>query len=187
MTEPQKVQEDAEILSWKRSRRSKRSINSNSKKREYDRQYYQANRAQKIVVASVYQKTNRARTNAKNRAWRHEHWPQIKDRVVAHNKRYLRANPGVNATNMARRRAMKQELPDTLTRTEWEAIKAAYGYRCAYCGRKEGTRSPLTQDHVVPLSKRGGTIRENIVPACKSCNSSKRNNLPANPVKLVLL
>ena len=33
----------------------------------------------------------------------------------------------------------------------------------------------LTVDHVVPLSKEGKHDIENIVPACKSCNSKKHN------------
>jgi 5-methylcytosine-specific restriction endonuclease McrA len=163
----------------------RRKVNPDPAKRAYDRQRYLDRRQETINRVSIWQKDNPDLVNAKNSRWRHDHWTQIKDRVVAHNRRYLRANPGVNATNMARRRAMKRGLPDTLTRTEWEAIKAAYGNRCAYCGKKQ--KHSLTQDHVVPLSKRGGTIRENIVPACKSCNSSKRNNLPAKPVRLVLL
>ena len=72
----------------------------------------------------------------------------------------------------------------TLTRAEWEAIMAAYGNKCAYCGKKSAR---LTQDHVVPIIKGGGTTRENIVPACRSCNAKKFTNLPANPVRLVLI
>jgi 5-methylcytosine-specific restriction endonuclease McrA len=53
---------------------------------------------------------------------------------------------------------------------EWLAICAAFDNRCAYCG---GRPSVLEMDHVVALSRGGKHIAENIVPACKPCNSSK--------------
>ncbi|MEE3258467.1 MAG: HNH endonuclease [Candidatus Latescibacterota bacterium] len=33
-------------------------------------------------------------------------------------------------------------------------------------------------DHVVPLSRGGRTVKSNVVPCCKDCNSQKRNLLP---------
>ncbi|MBX3579877.1 MAG: HNH endonuclease, partial [Rhizobiaceae bacterium] len=50
------------------------------------------------------------------------------------------------------------------------------GHCCAYCD----STGPLTQDHFIPLSsaKCPGTIPGNIVPACASCNSSKRARDP---------
>lgn len=43
---------------------------------------------------------------------------------------------------------------------------------CAYC------QNPATTfDHIVPLSRGGLTEPGNIVPACRSCNSSKRDRL----------
>lgn len=51
---------------------------------------------------------------------------------------------------------------------------------CAYCGRagKQG-RDPdgrsWTQDHVIPRSKGGKDTIDNLVLACTSCNSSKRD------------
>lgn len=57
---------------------------------------------------------------------------------------------------------------------EWRALLEEFDFRCAYCGRRGGR---LTRDHVVPRS-RGGTDRiANIVPACRSCNSKKRDLL----------
>jgi len=60
----------------------------------------------------------------------------------------------------------------------WRDICERFGWRCAYCGIHEevlytlyGQR--LTMDHVIPLSKGGQHIVENIVPACGSCNSKK--------------
>jgi len=41
--------------------------------------------------------------------------------------------------------------------------------QCAYCG--DGAE---TWDHIVPVSKGGRTTPDNIVPACRRCNSSKK-------------
>jgi predicted phage replisome organizer len=41
---------------------------------------------------------------------------------------------------------------------------------CAYCGRTADTI-----DHIIPKSKGGKDVSENVVSACKSCNSSKSN------------
>lgn len=54
---------------------------------------------------------------------------------------------------------------------EWRHVQNMFGGRCAYCGRS----GPLDQDHVIPLSRGGRHAIANIVPACRSCNSSKGN------------
>lgn len=51
-------------------------------------------------------------------------------------------------------------------------------WRCQYCGDKFKTHA-LTFDHVIPRSKGGGTSWENIVAACKCCNTTKANKLPS--------
>lgn len=73
----------------------------------------------------------------------------------------------------AKRRARIKDLPDTFTKTEWEYAVAWWG-GCAYCGVTLSTRD-LTIDHIIPISSPDcpGTIAENIVPACKSCNCAK--------------
>jgi hypothetical protein len=43
-------------------------------------------------------------------------------------------------------------------------------HECVYCGDREG---PLTVDHVVPESRGGEATMNNLVCACKPCNSSK--------------
>jgi len=48
-------------------------------------------------------------------------------------------------------------------------------FSCQYCGN----RDELTFDHVVPRSKGGTTIWENVVAACSSCNLRKGDRLPA--------
>jgi 5-methylcytosine-specific restriction endonuclease McrA len=50
------------------------------------------------------------------------------------------------------------------------ALFARDGWRCVYCGTAGGR---LTLDHVVPRSKGGESIWENVVTACAPCNLRK--------------
>jgi 5-methylcytosine-specific restriction endonuclease McrA len=54
------------------------------------------------------------------------------------------------------------------------ALFARDGYRCQYCGQT----SHLTVDHVVPRSRGGTSVWENIVTACGPCNLRKADRLP---------
>lgn len=49
------------------------------------------------------------------------------------------------------------------------AVLDVYGRRCVYCGDPEID----ALDHKVPRSKGGADVFENLVPACKACNSHK--------------
>ena len=48
---------------------------------------------------------------------------------------------------------------------------------CYYCRRLVGIRA-LSMDHIVPLGRGGRSVRGNVVPACKDCNSRKKGMLP---------
>jgi 5-methylcytosine-specific restriction endonuclease McrA len=67
---------------------------------------------------------------------------------------------------------LKQRDRSRYELAEWPQILEAFGHRCAYCGDAIG---PLTKDHVTPISKGGINTADNVVPACKSCNSRKHN------------
>lgn len=59
---------------------------------------------------------------------------------------------------------------------EWIELLKKHDNKCFYCGvrmtKKIGDKQ-RTRDHIVPISKGGTDNIENIVPACRSCNSSK--------------
>lgn len=48
-------------------------------------------------------------------------------------------------------------------------------HTCQYCGR-----AAENVDHVIPRSKGGGHTWDNVVAACKACNSRKENRSPAD-------
>jgi len=54
------------------------------------------------------------------------------------------------------------------------ALFARDGWRCVYCGTAS---SRLTLDHVVPRSRGGDSVWENVVTSCAPCNLRKGNRL----------
>jgi len=68
----------------------------------------------------------------------------------------------------ARARALRQSA--------WWKRRVSAGL-CHYCRRQVGAKA-LTTDHVIPLIRGGRSIRANLVPCCKDCNSKKQSLLP---------
>ncbi len=70
-----------------------------------------------------------------------------------------------------RRKRRMDRVEHDLDDDQWSALRASWG-GCAYCGV---TGTPLQRDCVLALSRGGRYTLENIVPACRSCNTSKCN------------
>lgn len=78
----------------------------------------------------------------------------------------------VDPDDLRRERARAREL----RQSQWWKRKLAPGI-CYYCRRRVGSRA-LTMDHIVPLGRGGRSVRGNVVPACKACNTRKKARLP---------
>tara|TARA_Y100000588_G_scaffold112210_1_gene123039 strand:+ start:1130 stop:1423 length:294 start_codon:yes stop_codon:yes gene_type:complete len=63
-----------------------------------------------------------------------------------------------------------------LRRTQWWKRRRAAG-KCHYCERAFPP-GDLTMDHMVPLVRGGKSVKANVVPCCKECNSQKKYLLP---------
>jgi 5-methylcytosine-specific restriction endonuclease McrA len=55
-----------------------------------------------------------------------------------------------------------------------KALFARDGHKCVYCG----STGRLTLDHVVPRSRGGDSVWENVVTSCAPCNLRKGNRTP---------
>jgi 5-methylcytosine-specific restriction endonuclease McrA len=74
-------------------------------------------------------------------------------------------------------------VPHTVQRKiSRRALFARDGWRCVYCGTAS---SRLTLDHVVPRSRGGESVWENVVTSCAPCNHRKGNRL-LEEVKMIL-
>jgi hypothetical protein len=68
--------------------------------------------------------------------------------------------------------ALLIELTPKLAKKRYrQSIYEAWDYRCAYC-EDEAT----SLDHVVPRFRSGSSNRNNLVPACRRCNTSKASS-----------
>lgn len=76
------------------------------------------------------------------------------------------------AKKFAQKRRHEKREDFALTDDEWVQTVTHFGGCCAYCG----SEARLTYDHFIPFSKGGSFTKNNVIPACRSCNGSKNNN-----------
>lgn len=84
----------------------------------------------------------------------------------------------INIVSYEKRRNKIYKLKRTLTVNEWIDTLNYFDNKCAYCGMSNDKsliqyNKNLAQEHIIPVNKGGAYIKENIIPACQSCNSSK--------------
>lgn len=79
---------------------------------------------------------------------------------------------GIDEAVLRRQRAKAREL----RKSRWWQRKIAR-QTCHYCGKRV-TAAELTMDHIVPLVRGGRSVKDNLVPSCKTCNTKKKTLLP---------
>lgn len=114
---------------------------------------------------ALYEAT-RDESKAATRAWRLANL----DKAAIAGRRWARANPERIANYSHKRRAHKLSNPAiSVSKRDWIRLCRRWNNACAYCG----VVAPLGRDHIVPLSRGGQHSIGNLLPACRSCNSSK--------------
>lgn len=99
------------------------------------------------------------------RAWFAQHADLVRERA----RKWSRDHPVEKARQRHARRAREVGAPGAWMASEWRALRESLGDRCAYCGSTQR----LTIDHVVPLVRGGSNSIDNLIVACRSCNSRK--------------
>jgi 5-methylcytosine-specific restriction endonuclease McrA len=92
---------------------------------------------------------------------------QRRERVREWNRRH----PEKRRAVMQAYRARRKQSSGVVTSAEWKALCEYYDNQCLCCG----SSGSLTMDHVIPLSKGGLHILDNVQPLCGECNSRKKD------------
>ena len=80
--------------------------------------------------------------------------------------------------------AKERKKAQELKKSQWWRNILGKGL-CHYCGQKFGPKE-LTMDHIVPIGRGGCSTKGNVVPACKSCNATKKLRTPVEEAFSIL-
>lgn len=149
------------------------------------RAFRETNREEYLAERRAYYQANRVARDAKSREYVEAHREQVRDYMAQyvqdhreeHNRRnakWRKANPEASRRHFARWNALRRgaqvmDMPVHLLRQKWNY----WAGKCWMCGIAADT-----WDHVKPLNKGGLHAIVNLRPACRSCNSRKRDRWP---------
>jgi 5-methylcytosine-specific restriction endonuclease McrA len=169
--------------------------------KEYSKRYYPKNKIKILKYGKQWRENNPEYAKEYMEQWRLEHPENSKEYyqnhkiiILEYGKQWRKDNPGKGLIynkkfrktekgkvsrqrNNSKKQAKGREIINTLTFNEWIEILKQYHFRCAYCNKEFDLFIKPTIDHIIPISKGGDNIKENILPACQSCNSKKNNKI----------
>ena len=143
------------------------------KAREGQIKYRLSHKPQKAKQVAAWYALNRERMRHKRAEYRRLKKDRIKQQIA----RWRSKNRNIWRQFSRNYRARIKGAIGSHTAEQWDKIKKTYQYYCHWgihvsCPRIL-TDETATRDHIIPLSKGGTNYIDNIVPSCRSCNSSK--------------
>lgn len=137
---------------------------------QQSREYREGNREANRQRQKAYYAANRELVLAKDRA----RYPQRRSIRLAQHSVWTKSRPDLVRAASSNRRALMRSA--TVFPIPMESFMAKWKYwagKCWMCGKNAST-----WDHVKPLSKGGLHVIANLRPACRPCNSGKKDRWP---------
>jgi 5-methylcytosine-specific restriction endonuclease McrA len=151
-----------------------RYINNKEENKQIYKEYYQKNKEAIKERTKKYLQENKdkieeylARTHINRLDKKAIYRKNNKDNI----KKYYDEHKEYYKNYILKRKSLKRGLISIYSEDDWENCKNHFNNKCAYCGAD----NKLSQDHFIALTRRGEYTKNNIVPACYRCNSSKGN------------
>lgn len=143
---------------------NKWSKENRAKRRGYEKKHFLKNPQKRRDIEKNYRKNNKDKMAT---------WPCMSREVrIKAERKYVNTHREIIRAKVARYRISRKNVEGSHTLEEWAQKCKEYNYKCAYCGK---IPKIISRDHVIPISKGGTDYISNLIPACRSCNSKKRN------------
>jgi len=162
-----------------RNAQSKKYYQENKEKVKATHKKWQKENPEKVKAYSKkYREENPEKEKARHKKWQKEN----PEKVKAYSKKWEKENPEKARASKrlkdSKRRAQKRNtqvevITDELLKEYW-IKKNIDPQRCFYCE----DRPYEHLEHCIPLSRGGTHTKDNLVPACASCNLSKGTKTP---------
>lgn len=147
---------------------------------ESNRRCRQNNREQVRAFKNAWNQAHPEKARARTRAWvaanpekkraNNIAWEKAnREKMRAKERKWAANNPQKVAEKNLRRQG--RVLAKGIFRINKKEVEKLLSMPCFYCGEAKNQ----TLDHVIPVSRGGAHSIGNLVTACKSCNSSKRD------------
>ena len=159
----------------------KQYIKNQQKRTERQRNFYHANKEECAIKHKEWELQNKEHLSeyfkeyysdetVKNRKkrWRAENKDKLHQYYLKHYNHKICLD--------RKRRARKNKVSENYTKEDEQYTRSLFFNKCAICGSLEC----LTIDHWYPLSLGHPLTRKNAVLMCRSCNSTKHDNMPLN-------
>ena len=142
---------------------------------------YSKNRRKEKLKDPEYVEAERKRNREWSRYFREANRDIYNSYHNKYKKEYLKTDVGRMRERISNYKSQcrlnyRRELKIDFDVYDWYKAKLSFDNCCAYCGRNEDTTGNLMQEHIIPLSKGGEYTKDNIVPSCRSCNSTKKTH-----------
>lgn len=151
----------------------------------YSRDYYRANREKLNLLVREWKRRNPEKVKEYRkkdvRLKLNELTPEKRKKRKEEMARYNKLHPYKPSKEQIKHQnrlkwARRNKAEGKYTREEWYVVVENQSYKCLFCG-VHNDDSPITADHIIPLSKGGSNYISNIQGLCRSCNSRKGNTI----------
>jgi 5-methylcytosine-specific restriction endonuclease McrA len=146
------------------------------KNRQRTVQYYQRHKERVRQQILVRYHETKPRKLAQRKARRQTQTAEQREQKRLYALANYRKNRERCQANLDNSRQKRRGVPGKITLQEWRDRLAEFNHHCAYClAPFDPTVRPkqVSKDHMQPLAKGGRHLIENVVPACRQCNTRK--------------
>lgn len=176
--------ENKRALGRKNYHNNKHKTHNKERNKKYLKEYYLNNKKRLLEYEKKYQQEHKEHIKKYLKEYRLLYDKIMAERIFERKRKHRQAHPQLYAQRRrgwyknnpdkariikARRRTREKNVEAKFDLYDWQRCIDYFDNKCAYCDAEK----KLQQDHFIALNNGGEYTWNNIVPACKNCNSGK--------------